>query len=330
MSNAFPRIEKTTGEDRVRFTFVGNFGKHKGVPTLLEALPCMADKSGIRLNLVGEGEQLPEYRRIISALGLEARVEFWGKIDHTKTEKVYRETDVFILPSVWPENQPVTIMEAMSARIPVIASNIGGNPELIDDGINGFLFRAGDAKNLAQKMSFFVSNRESLITFGEKAYRKMKDNTYERSVTKQLAEYRRPFFVPENRPVPGLVVCIGEKADAACQLALNEIKQNTPTCRFISHNWLETEHLIQADLFWVIDKSIELADILHLFEFDIPFLVPEYNHALAEICRSSNCGLYFWNSHEARTCIEYLLGNPHEARTMGNNCKVALNIIQSG
>ena len=59
-------------------------------------------------------------------------VSFWGRIDDIGN--AYRNTDVLILPSIWPENQPVTITEAMASKIRLLVQNSGGIPELIEDG----------------------------------------------------------------------------------------------------------------------------------------------------------------------------------------------------
>ena len=100
-------------------------------------------------------------------MGLNDSVRFWGKIKDITD--AYAQTDVLILPSIWPENQPVTITEAMAAKIPVIASNSGGIPELVDDEKTGLLFEAGNAQDLARKMLNIIQNPEKIELFCESA-----------------------------------------------------------------------------------------------------------------------------------------------------------------
>ena len=65
---------------------------------------------------------------------------------------------MLILPSIWPENQPVSITEAMACSLPVIAARMGGIPELVEDEKTGYLFEAGNPKDLALKMSAFLAD----------------------------------------------------------------------------------------------------------------------------------------------------------------------------
>jgi glycosyltransferase involved in cell wall biosynthesis len=87
----------------------------------LNALPFIEKDRSFIVNLVGEGELSSKYKQQVKSMGLDNLVKFWGRIDNI--ERAYSETDILILPSIWPENQPVTITEAMASKIPVIASN---------------------------------------------------------------------------------------------------------------------------------------------------------------------------------------------------------------
>jgi len=134
----FSNLTKKSMGKRIRFTYIGYFGKHKGIHTLINALSLIKSKDKFKVNLVGTGELFDSYRQQVKQMGVEGSVKFWGRIKNI--EDAYRDTDVFILPSIWPENQPVTITEAMASKTPVIASDIGGNAELVEDGVTGFLF----------------------------------------------------------------------------------------------------------------------------------------------------------------------------------------------
>ena len=127
----------------------------------------------------------------LKAHGFKDYVQFWGKIDNSQIEKVYRETDVLILPSVWPENQPVSITEAMAARIPVIASRIGGIPELVDDEKTGYLFEPGNPRDLALKMSTCIADPDHLKVLGENGYTKIAALTFENQVAVIARLYER-------------------------------------------------------------------------------------------------------------------------------------------
>ena len=119
-------------DKRIRFTFIGYFGKHKGIDVLIEALAYLKNLNCVSVNLIGKGELMENLKTKVKNMRLNNIVSFWGRIDDIGN--AYRNTDVLILPSIWPENQPVTITEAMASKIPVIGSNSGGIPELIEDG----------------------------------------------------------------------------------------------------------------------------------------------------------------------------------------------------
>src|SRR4030095_4467041 len=107
---------------------------------LAEALTHLREmRDRFELFLVGEGELLSVMRQHVIDHGWEETGVFPGKVDNAEIETVYRRTDVLLLPSIWPENQPVSITEAMAAGIPVVASRIGGIPAVLADGGTGFL-----------------------------------------------------------------------------------------------------------------------------------------------------------------------------------------------
>lgn len=181
-------IIKKQRSGKVRFTFIGRFGLHKGINVILDALDLIQFRDRVEVNLVGTGELNTHLQERVEKSGLHA-VRFWGMVGNERIEEVFRETDVLILPSIWPENQPVTITEAMASRTPVIASAIGGIPELVTDGYNGYLFRPGSAEELAEKMSEFVICPERIERFGENGFQKIKDNTFEHQVDRICRVY---------------------------------------------------------------------------------------------------------------------------------------------
>ncbi len=175
---------KRSASDRVRFSFIGILAPHKGVRLLLDAWASMPNREESILNITGTGPLEDELQRYVKDKGLGECIRFLGRVDNDKISTVYAQTDVFVLPSIWMENQPVTINEAMAASLPVIASNLGGNPELVEDGINGFLFRAGDQDDLAEKMGRFILNRQLIAAMGEKSGIKARNYSIEQNIDK--------------------------------------------------------------------------------------------------------------------------------------------------
>jgi glycosyltransferase involved in cell wall biosynthesis len=320
--NRFSHLSKSSMGDTLRFTCIGYLGKHKGIHIILNALPLIDHKHRIRINLVGAGDLVDSYKKQVEQIGWDNSVKFWGKIDNSRIEEVYRETDVLLLASVTPENQPVSIVEAMAAGTPVIASRIGGIPELVEDGKTGYLFEAGNAKDLADKMLEFVLHPERLKTFGENAYGKIKGNTFENQVSKILQVYdEKVFSLEEQQGGKKLIVCVGKCVDNECSQAMSFFrkKREEERSRFVMGDWLEKDQIREAKMLWVVDGKAKLEDVSVGMQYGIPLLVPEGNRALKSLCSSANCGLYYHDGIEAEVCLEYLLQNQETASAMGQN-----------
>ncbi len=142
----------------INFLYSGQVSKHKGVYVLLEATKKIKSNDFI-LRVVGKGD---EYERLKGSVQEKDNIKFYGFLEKKELNKVYKKSDVLIVPSVWYDNSPLVIYDAMGWSLPVIASNIGGIPELVEDGVNGYLFQAGWTSDLTEKMSLFLE-RPSLI-----------------------------------------------------------------------------------------------------------------------------------------------------------------------
>jgi glycosyltransferase involved in cell wall biosynthesis len=116
--------------------YAGQLVKHKGVQVLIEAFKKFSDEK-VRLKIAGSGE----YEQQLRLLGDgDIRISFLGKLSHEKMDQVYASADVTVVPSVWPEVLGIVILESFNAGVPVVGSNVGGIPEIIKNGRNGFLF----------------------------------------------------------------------------------------------------------------------------------------------------------------------------------------------
>ena len=316
----FAHISKTPMNRRIRFTFVGYFGRHKGIHILLNALPFVGNYDLFEVNLVGDGELMADLKQQVKAMGLNDLVKFWGKSNNI--EKAYCETDIFILPSIWPENQPVTITEAMASRLPVIASDVGGIPELVKDGKTGYLFEVGNAKDLAQKMSEFILHPDRIKTFGENGYKEIINNTFENQSDKILQVYNEKVLDQVKQPREEmLIACIGKRVNPQCAQTMNSFLNEEQQCifRFVMSDWVQKDQFRMLKLLWVVDEEINQKDIIIGLTNKLPLLVPEANEKLKNLCRERNCGLYYRDAVEAKACLEYLINNDTERVAMGQN-----------
>jgi len=314
----FAAVQKTAGA-RVRFSFVGYLGAHKGVHVLLDALALLDDPTRVFVHFAGDGGERDACERRVRAIGLGDAVRFWGQVDNARIDAVYAETDVLVLPSVWPENQPVCLTEAMAARTAVIASRIGGIPELVEDGRSGRLFTPGNATELAACMTEFVHTPSRAIEYGEEGHRRMAVNTLEGQVAKLLALYGSlPSRATDDTDLR--FVCAGERVDPECARAMNALaRQGDRRWRFVLADWVDDDELARARALWVVDRSAGVADVLRGLRRGVPLLVPEDDTELRDLCVSVGCGLFYRDAAEAIRCLEHLVANEATRRTLGDN-----------
>ncbi len=141
-----PARPRAPGQRR-RVGFVGTLAPHKGVQVLIEAFRGIPDPDA-RLGLYGSESVHPSYvAGLRRAAGTDARIHFHGPFAEGTQERVLREMDVLVLPSLWWENSPLTVLEALGSGVPVVASQIGGMPELIPEDA-GVLVPPGDVAAL--------------------------------------------------------------------------------------------------------------------------------------------------------------------------------------
>jgi glycosyltransferase involved in cell wall biosynthesis len=139
-------------------TFLGRCETEKGIFDLLDAVGEVRETiPAVRLECAGDGD-LNAVQRRASELGLRANLHLPGWITRDRRDALMRRTTVFVLPS-HAEGLPVSLLEAMAAGCPVIATRVGGIPDLVEDGVNGLLVEAGDRRALAAALRRLLLDR---------------------------------------------------------------------------------------------------------------------------------------------------------------------------
>jgi len=139
------RYDTSGPRDGNHLLFVGRLAAVKGVPLLLEALAqARQNLPDLRLTLVGDGPDRTALMAQTRAMNLGDAVDFAGYRSQSEVAALLAYSDCLVLPS-FAEGVPVVLMEAMAARLPVIASRVGGTAELVEDGVSGHLIAPGDA-----------------------------------------------------------------------------------------------------------------------------------------------------------------------------------------
>lgn len=150
----------------LRLLSLGSLSKHKGGDLLLN-LPKLLEGTGFCFEIAGSGEMEGAWRDLAIR---DSRVHFHGFVTGTEKERLFADANVFLLPSIWYDNSPVVIYESFSFGLPVIASRIGGIPELVKDGENGLLVPPGDINGLIAAIKSLVENPHMLSQLSQKAY----------------------------------------------------------------------------------------------------------------------------------------------------------------
>jgi len=137
--------------------FVGRFDPEDGVPVLLDAFAkVLRERPSARLTLVGEGPGRSAAQQQVQAAGLDHAVQFAGYATAQQVAEHLAATDVFVLPS-FVEGIPVSLMEAMAAKVPVVASQLPGIAELVEHGEHGYLVPAGHTEQFAERIVALLS-----------------------------------------------------------------------------------------------------------------------------------------------------------------------------
>ncbi len=165
LPNPAPDVPELPSRDALRaelgfeghtLVFASRLGPQKSFGTALEAL---ARVPGVSLVVAGDGPERAALERRAAELGLEGRVRFLGSVPRDRVLCLFRAADASVLPSAW-ENFPHTVVEALAVGCPVIATAVGGVPEVVRDGENGLLVPARDPDALAAAIARFFGDTE--------------------------------------------------------------------------------------------------------------------------------------------------------------------------
>jgi glycosyltransferase involved in cell wall biosynthesis len=143
---------------------IAHMEEHKGIKYFLESASLLLQsRNDISFLLVGEGALKEELKILCADLKIEKNVIFAG--ERSDIPEILSLTDIFVLPSL-REGLPLTILEAMACGKPVIATNVGGVPEVVKDGVSGILVPPKDTEALHSAMNELLGNREKLKKMG--------------------------------------------------------------------------------------------------------------------------------------------------------------------
>lgn len=167
----FEKQPLPSSEGPLNVLFLGHIGDRKGVFDLLDVMRDnkMAFKGRLALSIGGNGE-IDRLKRYIAQHDLGDLVNFEGWISGDHKARLLSESDVYILPS-YNEGLPVAILEAMSYRLPIISTPVGGTEEVVIEGVNGFLVPPGDKQALYDRLMRLMNEPELARQMGYESAR---------------------------------------------------------------------------------------------------------------------------------------------------------------
>lgn len=154
------------------FFYFGRLALEKGVATLIRA----AAQAGVRLRLAGTGPEGDSLKALAAETG--GDIEFLGFVSGEPLWKLLREARAVVLPSEWFENAPMSVLETYASGKPVIGARIGGIPEMVTEGVTGWLFESGSVDELAEKLEHVQNQTEKEISIVGRAARRMVEEEF--------------------------------------------------------------------------------------------------------------------------------------------------------
>ncbi|WP_321413118.1 glycosyltransferase family 4 protein [uncultured Desulfobacter sp.] len=185
------RTEKDHQEKKeVYILFLGLIGDRKGIFDLLKVMVKLK-KAGHRLKLyVGGNGDVNKLEQTIDSLNIRDMVAYKGWVTGKDKETLYLNSDLYVLPS-YGEGMPMSILEAMSYGLPVISTDVGGIPDLIEDDKTGFLIEPGDLHGMFNKIEILIKDRKLRSRMGMNARKKIeKEYNFDANISKLDALYQ--------------------------------------------------------------------------------------------------------------------------------------------
>lgn len=168
-TSRFTPIERPENS-KVKIIFIGRLIPRKGFHRVVRALPEVSKRANVQfmVEVVGTGAHRAELDALAEELQVSQYISYIGMVPYDQLEKSYQYADMFVLTSL-SEGMPSVILEAMGAGLPIIASNVGGNNEIVHEGENGFLIMGDDVDLLADKMVALINNAALRKQMGQKS-----------------------------------------------------------------------------------------------------------------------------------------------------------------
>ena len=154
------KFVKSSNYEVGNLLYVGTIEERKGLTYLIDAISMLENKESVKLNIVGKVVDEAYYGKLkqqISVEGLTENVFFWGRVSDETLAECYQKADFFTFPSLL-EGYGIVLIEAFNNGLPIICFDNSAMPYTVKDGINGFVVKNKDAKDMASKIQLLIGN----------------------------------------------------------------------------------------------------------------------------------------------------------------------------
>lgn len=182
---------------KVKLLFIGRLIYRKGLQRVVKALPAVKAKATVpfEIEVVGTGAARPELDKLAEELGVTDLIHYVGMVPYDELERSYQYADIFVLTSL-SEGMPSVILEAMGCGLPIVASNVGGNNEIVHDGENGYLIDESDAM-LAERLISLINDKALRERMGKKS----QELAYDYDWATIMGKYNEMYRQTANKPI---------------------------------------------------------------------------------------------------------------------------------
>ena len=185
-----PKIQAPTAPYKgpIRLVFVGRLAAPKGVAECIDAVEILTNEGlNVHLKVAGSGPQEAELRRRLADKNLDGKVIFVGPIFGEEKNTLWRESDIFVFPTYHHEGLPYALLESMAAGCVPITTRVGGQPDVMQDGVHGLFIPPKDPRALAEAVKRLDSDRDLLFQMSKNCMARIREHY---NVERLAAEFR--------------------------------------------------------------------------------------------------------------------------------------------
>jgi len=266
----------------VRFACIAYLGEHKGIRDLLQAAAQLAAKPELdgrwSLTIAGDGHLRALVETEIASGRLGKAVTYLGHVARERIVAEMSTADVVVLPSRWPENEPVVLLEAIAAGVAQLATRLGGMLSLVEQGTTGELVPPGDPTALAGAMAGYIRDPDRARRHGAANLARRHRFSEDASADAIEAVYEAVLCTsrPQSSSRP-LVLCVGDRPPPQVAEVCNylyRLEEPCPGVRLIWHHWADPEAWENATLLWIWSSGTGYTVMQRALRAGIPILAP--------------------------------------------------------